>query len=109
MSGGDSDAARRQKIINESMAEAERSHRAANDRQVGGNHYKKFGDLQPWNVIESYMATTMLLPFEGYLLGTAIAYLLRSPWKGHLREDIKKAHHTLERLIEQLGDDCNGK
>jgi len=63
----------------------------ANDLQFGGNHYKKYGDLQPWDVIVAWNL--------GYLDGTALKYIARWRDKGGL-EDIRKAIHFLEKFIE---------
>lgn len=63
----------------------------ANDIQVGGNHYKKYGDLQPWDVITAWNL--------GYLDGTALKYIARWRDKGGIN-DIKKAIHFLEKFIE---------
>jgi len=63
----------------------------ANDKQIAGDHYKKYGDLQPWDVI-----TTWNL---GYLDGTALKYIARWRDKGGI-EDIRKAIHFLEKFIE---------
>lgn len=71
----------------------------ANDRQVGGNHYSRFKDVQPWNILEAYLSEEQ---FEGYLLGSAIVYLLRSNHKSNDVLDIRKAHHTLEKLLEVI-------
>lgn len=63
----------------------------ANVKQIQGNHYKKYGSLQPWDVI-----TTWNL---GYLEGTSLKYIARWRDKGGL-DDIRKAIHFLEKLIE---------
>lgn len=57
--------------------------------QVGGEHYRKF-KIQPWDIWQEYG----LDAFEGAIL----KYLLRR--KGNRLEDLKKARHTLDRLIE---------
>ena len=62
-----------------------------NDIQYGGDHYKKYGDLQPWDVITKWNL--------GYLDGTALKYIARWRDKGGL-EDIRKAIHFLEKFIE---------
>lgn len=62
---------------------------AARDSQVGGDHYQKHS-IQPWDIWEEYG----LNAFEGAVL----KYLLRR--KGDRVEDLKKARHTLDRLIE---------
>lgn len=62
----------------------------ARDTQVGGDHYAKHA-IQPWDIWETYG----LNAFEG----AVIKYLLRHRDKGGV-EDLKKARHTLDRLIE---------
>lgn len=65
-----------------------------NDYQPGGDHYKRFGKLQPWDVI-IYFA----LP---YLSGNAVKYLLRYQYKADPLEDLEKAKHYIEKEIERL-------
>lgn len=62
-----------------------------NQKQIGGDHYKKYGDLQPWDVVIAWKL--------GYLDGTALKYIARWRDKGGI-EDIKKAIHFLEKLVE---------
>lgn len=69
---------------------------SAMDTQVGGDHYKKLGDYQPWEVLQRWLTPE---EFHGYMKGSAIAYLAREKDKGGLA-DIKKAAHTLQALIE---------
>lgn len=64
---------------------------AANAKQIAGDHYKKYGNLQPWDVV---IAWNM-----GYLDGTALKYLARWKDKGGI-DDLKKAIHFIEKLIE---------
>jgi hypothetical protein len=62
----------------------------ANETQVGGTHYKK-KDIQPWD----YIAANDL----GFFEGNIIKYLTR--WKDkNGMEDLKKARHYLDKLIE---------
>ena len=63
----------------------------ANEKQYGGDHYKKYGDLQPWDVVIAWKL--------GYLDGTALKYIARWKDKNGL-EDLRKAIHFLEKLIE---------
>jgi Protein of unknwon function (DUF3310) len=63
----------------------------ANDKQHGGDHYKKYGNLQPWDVVLAWKL--------GYLEGTALKYIARWRDKNGI-EDIKKAIHFLEKLVE---------
>lgn len=61
----------------------------ANTKQIGGTHYKVA--IQPWD----YITTNNL----GYLEGTAIKYLSRWRNKNGI-EDLRKAIHFIEKLIE---------
>jgi hypothetical protein len=73
---------------------------SALDTQVAGDHYKKMGMYQPWEVLPAWLTPDQM---QGYLLGTAAAYLARfnsgADGKGGM-EDVKKAMHTLQYLIE---------
>jgi len=62
----------------------------ANDTQVGGMHYKGY-DIQVWDAIESWGL--------GFLDGNVIKYVARWRKKNGL-EDLKKARHYLDKLIE---------
>lgn len=63
---------------------------SANDIQHGGTHYKRL-KYEPWDVI---------LDWElGYLDGSALKYLSRWRRKNGV-EDIQKAIHFLQKLIE---------
>lgn len=62
---------------------------ATRNAQVGGDHYRRHR-IQPWDIWQEYG----LNAFEGAIL----KYLLRR--KGDRVEDLRKARHTLDRLIE---------
>jgi hypothetical protein len=62
----------------------------ANDRQVGGDHYKKRG-IQPWD----YIAANCLDWFTGEI----IKYITRWRDKGGIK-DLEKARHVLDKYIE---------
>lgn len=64
----------------------------ANDRQEGGSHYKSF-KYETWDVILDWNL--------GYLDGNAVKYLSRWRLKNGI-EDLKKARHYLDKLIETL-------
>lgn len=66
---------------------------SANSIQVGGEHYRKYGNLQPWDAIIAWGC--------GYLDGAAIKYIARYKDKGGIN-DLKKAIHYLQKLIETL-------
>ena len=63
---------------------------AANDKQVSGTHYKD-KDIQPWD----YIAANKL----GYFEGNVVKHVSRWKGKGGI-EDLKKARHYLDKLIE---------
>jgi peptidoglycan hydrolase CwlO-like protein len=71
---------------------------SANDKQVGGDHYRTENDLQHWDIV--YMI------FAGdYLLGNASKYMARLGKKGDLQksvEDIDKAIHYLTKKREMM-------
>jgi len=62
----------------------------ANDRQEGGSHYKTKA-IQPWD----YIVANDL----GFLEGSIIKYVTRYKEKNGVN-DLKKAAHFLEKLIE---------
>lgn len=66
-----------------------------NDVQVGGDHYQKLA-IQPWTAMAAWMTAEQ---FQGFLRGNAIKYLARCDDKGGV-EDLKKARHYLDKLIE---------
>jgi hypothetical protein len=69
---------------------------SALDIQEGGDHYKKLGHYQPWEVLSKWMKPDEL---KGFMKGTVIAYLAREEDKGG-RLDIKKAMHTIQLYLE---------
>jgi hypothetical protein len=71
-------------------ADAEIDRQSANDRQEGGEHYRKL-KIQTWD----YIAANGI----GYFEGNIIKYVSRWKDKGGL-EDLRKAKHYLDKLIE---------
>lgn len=67
---------------------------SANDRQVGGSHYKD-NAIQPWD----FIAANKL----GYFEGNIIKYVSRWQEKGGVK-DLEKARHYLDKLIELQGE-----
>lgn len=68
---------------------------AANDIQPGGEHYRKYGKLQPWDL----WSVWQLDPFQA----TVVKYTIRV--KGDTAkqlEDIDKAIHTLQKYKEEI-------
>jgi hypothetical protein len=70
----------------------------ANDTQVGGRHYKQF-TIQPWDCIVDWNL--------GFLDGNILKYISRWRTKNGL-EDLKKARHYLDKLIEIEQDRIDG-
>lgn len=70
----------------------------ANAYQVGGDHYRDKA-VQPWDAMTAWMSPEQ---FEGFLRGNAIKYLARYSDKKGI-EDVRKAKHYIEKLIEHLG------
>lgn len=69
----------------------------ADDQQVGGDHYKTLS-ITPWMAMAAWMSAPA---FRGFLVGNAIKYLSRWEKKGGI-EDLKKARHYLEKVIEDM-------
>jgi hypothetical protein len=65
-------------------------HMSANNHQVGGSHYAAKA-IQPWD----YIASNNL----GYFEGNIVKYVSRWRDKGGI-EDLRKARHYLDKLIE---------
>lgn len=67
----------------------------ANAQQIAGSHYKD-KKIQPWDYIISNNI--------GYLEGNVIKYVSRYRDKNGI-EDLNKAKHYLDKLIESLNED----
>lgn len=65
--------------------------RRANQRQVGGSHYK-IGGEEHWDRV-------WRLYGRGYFVGCITKYVERYPYKAGV-QDLKKAMHFLQKLIE---------
>ena len=76
---------------------------SALDSQVGGAHYKDM-PVQPWEALEAWLTPA---EYRGYHKGVAISYLAREQSKGGM-QDIQKAVHHLQRLIEMQGGEDVG-
>jgi len=61
-------------------------------RQVGGNHYLKHGNMQPFDIIDEYNLN--------FYEGCALKYLLRWRDKDNIL-DLEKAKHYIEILIQK--------
>lgn len=78
------------------MAEENR----ANDRQVAGEHYMKYGGLQPWDVWWLWN----LNPFQAAIVKHVVRYRDKLGLT-----DLEKAKHYLEKLIELEKDKARAK
>jgi hypothetical protein len=67
-------------------------------KQIGGSHYTSMA-VQPWEAMRAWMNREQ---FQGYLQGNVIKYISRAGKKGDTLEDLKKAQHYLETLIETM-------
>lgn len=63
--------------------------------QIGGHHYASKA-IQPWDAMKAWMSPEA---FEGFLAGNVLKYLSRYKDKNGV-EDLKKARHYLDKLIE---------
>jgi hypothetical protein len=72
--------------------------------QVGGTHYTSKA-IQPWDAMRAWMTRDQ---FIGFLAGNVIKYMARHQDKNGL-EDLKKARHYLDKLIEELSSSGGGK
>lgn len=70
--------------------------KSALQTQEGGDHYRKMGMYQPWEVAFAQMTPE---EFKGAMKLTVMSYLAREADKGGM-QDIKKAAHTLQIYLE---------
>lgn len=63
--------------------------------QIGGDHYRKVENMQPWDIIDAYKLD--------FYSGNVLKYLLRHKHKNG-KEDLMKARHYLDKMIEDYVD-----
>lgn len=63
----------------------------ANDRQVGGQHYKGEGKVEHWDIVAQHSLD--------YFQGQITKYVMRWRAKGGV-QDLEKARHFLDKYIE---------
>ena len=68
---------------------------SADDKQVGGTHYKDM-PVQPWTVMEAVLTHA---EFIGFLKGNVVKYSMRQGRKDG-SDDAAKASHYLQKLNE---------
>jgi hypothetical protein len=74
-----------------------------NEHQIGGDHYVT-KSVQPWDAMKAWMSHE---EFAGFLRGNVIKYIARYKDKGGL-DDLQKARHYLDKLIEIVGNETKG-
>lgn len=62
------------------------------------SHYNRNG-IEIINVLKAFLTPE---EYTGYLKGTNLTYLLRSPWKGQNKDDILKAEWYAKRLSNEV-------
>jgi len=82
--------AEQRRRVNENKKEAA-------DRQEGGRHYKKMA-VEPWDVIDTWPLEQQI----GYHRGAALKYIMRMGSKDAQLQEVRKAGHYIEKLIEVL-------
>lgn len=73
---------------------------AAKQRQEGGDHYKNMG-VEPWDVVDSWPIEQQI----GYHRGNVLKYVMRMGNKDERLQEIKKAAHYIQKLVEILEKD----
>ncbi len=71
----------------------------ANDRQVGGDHYKSMG-VQPWDVVDTWPREQRI----GYYRGGALKYIMRMGSKDESPMEVAKGQHYIQKLLEVLNE-----
>lgn len=69
----------------------------AQKTQIGGDHYLKMG-IQPWTVVDTWPIEQRI----GFYRGGALKYLMRMGTKDEQAQEISKAKHYIEKLLEVL-------
>lgn len=69
----------------------------AKDKQIGGDHYLTMG-VEPWDVIDTWPLEQQI----GFYRGNALKYIMRAGTKDSPLQEIAKAMHYLEKLVEVL-------
>jgi|TARA_R110000787_G_scaffold275787_1_gene384537 hypothetical protein len=79
-------------VAEEEAKSTRKKPQAANQRQVGGQHYVALS-VEPWAAIEAWMTNE---EFVGFLKGNIIKYLAREK----NTNDLDKAGHYMQKLLE---------
>lgn len=76
---------------------------SAQDRQHGGDHYKRMG-VEPWSVVDTWPRDQRI----GFYRGNALKYIMRMDDKDAPADNIGKAAHYCEKLAEVLREPVMG-
>lgn len=79
--------------------QAVRESSKANDRQVGGDHYKAMG-VEPWDVVDTWPREQRI----GYYRGNALKYLMRMGSKDAAPMEVAKCLHYVQKLLEVMDE-----
>lgn len=69
----------------------------ADKQQIGGTHYVNM-QVAPWDVVDTWPVEQRI----GYYRGGALKYIMRCGSKDEQLQEIRKAAHYLDKLIELL-------
>ena len=70
-----------------------------NSLQVGGDHYLNMA-CDPWDVIDTWPIEQQI----GFHRGNALKYIMRMGVKDEAGQEVKKAQHYIEKLIEIMAE-----
>ena len=93
----DLEAAEERRLWDEHQVKVANARLKANDKQVGGTHYKKMG-VEPWDVIDTWPLEQRI----GAYRAGALKYIMRMGSKDENVQEIGKGIHYLEKLTEVL-------
>lgn len=68
------------------------------------SHYRGVNGLEVFEVMENFLPKYEN-PFDGYLVGNILKYVLRAPCKGKMNEDLRKAEKHLQMLIKRMEEE----
>jgi hypothetical protein len=85
------------KLWDEHQVKVANARLKANEKQVGGMHYKAMG-VEPWDVIDTWPLDQRI----GFYRGNALKYIMRLGSKDQSDQEASKGLHYLEKLVEVL-------
>lgn len=83
------------RAMNEYQMRTANAKLSANEKQVAGDHYLEM-IVEPWDVIDTWPLEQRI----GFYRGNALKYIMRCGSKDDRLQEIKKAGHYIEKLIE---------